>query len=225
MRVTPLILLACSGVAFATDIPIVNPSFESNPTGPGTFRLLVPTGWSVVDPGGIINGGSNSVGVANPSGTTFYPFVPDGNQVALIYLSQQIGTTPVALRQITGATLQPFTRYRLRVEVGNIASGFGPPNNYFYNLNGFPGYRVELLAGGVVIAQDSNSLGATLPEGGWATSTVTFKVGKSHPRLGQALEVRLWNLNQIHTPANPGIEANFDLVRLESVDLINGPRG
>jgi hypothetical protein len=34
--------------------------------------------------------------------------------------------------------------------------------------------------------------------------------------LNQALEIRLTNLNQAETPANPGIEVNFDNVRLNA---------
>jgi hypothetical protein len=81
--------------------------------------------------------------------------VPDGSNAALIYLADDQGAGEVSLEQTLGVGLQPNTRYRLTVEVGNIASGFGaPPFDQFFNLDGFPGYRVQLLAGNEVIAED-----------------------------------------------------------------------
>ena len=70
-------------------------------------------------------------------------------------------------------------------------------------LSGFPGYRVDLLAGGEVIAQDENSLAGSIDDGKFGTSTVPFITGSTHPQLGQALSIRLVNLNQVD-PMFPG---------------------
>ena len=35
----------------------------------------------------------------------------------------------------------------------------------FFDLSGFPGYAVQLLAGGVVVAEDHNTLAGSIPEG------------------------------------------------------------
>ncbi|MEK6236955.1 MAG: PEP-CTERM sorting domain-containing protein, partial [Planctomycetales bacterium] len=42
--------------------------------------------------------------------------------------------------------------------------------------------------------------------------------GDSHPQLGQALEIRLFNLNQMDLP-DPGIEVDFDDVRLDATPI------
>lgn len=124
------------------------------------------------------------------------------------------------LQQTLTATLQPFTQYTLQVEIGNIASGEDVAGND-YNLAGFPGYRLDLMAGAVVLEQDDNSLAALLAEGEFQTSTVTFTTGASHPQLGQALTIRLVNLNLVDnttpTTATADLEVDFDDVRLDAI--------
>ncbi len=209
--------------AWADPVPITNHSFEANFAANGTFPVFVPTGWTVVDPGSIINFSTNAVGCLNPTDSQcFVPAqAPDGRNAALIFL-QSAGTTPVALTQVLTTVLQPSTRYRLTVEIGNIDSCAGlPPFDVFgfFELEGFPGYSVELRAGGQVIAADLNTLGPLIPDGAFMTSTFEFTTGLGHPRLGQPLEVRLTNLNQIDTPQNPGIEVDFDNVRLDATPI------
>ena len=93
----------------------------------------------------------------------------------------------------------------MTVEAGNIATDPNPPFNMF-NFDGFPGYRIDLLAGSTVLGSDSNSL---LPlEGQFLTSTFDVTVGSSHANFGQGLAIRLVNLNGV------GTEVNFDNVRI-----------
>lgn len=213
---TPL-ALAASPARGGTPIAINNPGFEANFAPPGCFAIFTPTNWTLHDPNNVI-GGNSAVGVIDPTGTTNFPAgAPEGLNVALIFLGQNMGQGPVGLTQITAATLQPNTTYTLTVEVGNIASGIGPPPcdvAGFFDLDGFPGYQVQLLAGGVVVAQDNDSLHGLIPEGEFRLSTVSHTTGATHPQLGQPLEVRLINLNVIETPADPGIEVDFDDVQL-----------
>jgi hypothetical protein len=108
------------------------------------------------------------------------------------------------------------------VGIGNIASGTSLPGSsggagVFYNLNGFPGYRIDLLAGGSVIASDNNSIGNLIPEGEFRTSTLIFDAPFNHPLIGQNLGIRLVNLNQPGTIQAPNIEVDFDDVRLLAV--------
>ncbi|MCH8147732.1 MAG: hypothetical protein IH987_07005 [Planctomycetes bacterium] len=200
-------------------LAISNPGFEADFVSEGCFEVLFPAAWPVYDPNGILNGGGNSVGGLNlPPGSVFFPAgAPQGDHAALVFLSSTIGAGPAGLTQVLGDTLQADTTYTLTVQVGNIASGIGPPPCDvfgFFDLDGFPGYQVQLLAGGVVIAEDDNSLAATIPEGEFRLSTIQVSVGNTHPQLGDPLEIRLINLNVADTPGDPGIEVDFDDVRL-----------
>jgi hypothetical protein len=212
--------LALTAHATAAPIPIVNAGFEANFAAPNSFPVLVPTGWTLLDPAGIIDQTLDAVGVLNPSGGTFFtpPQAPEGNNVALIYLSGDVGGGQVGLAQQLNAFLTAGQRYTLTVEVGDIDSGFGAPpfDTTFFNLEGFPGYRVQLLAGGQVVAQDDDTLSNVIQDGQFLLSTVTLDVLPDHPQLGGRLEIRLINLNRAGTPAAPGIEVDFDDVRLDA---------
>lgn len=198
-------------------ITIANPGFEDDFVDPGCFPVFTPNAWTAYDPNGLLGGG-DFVGVVNPTGTPFFIMgAPEGSNAALTFLSKQFESGPVGLTQVLADVLQPNTRYTLTVHVGNIASGTGlPPCDVFgfFDLDGFPGYQVQLLAGGVVLAEDDNSLAGSIPEAEFRLSTVQAVIGDAHPQLGQPLEVRLINLNMIDTPADPGIEVDFDDVQL-----------
>lgn len=215
--------LVHSAAVSAQPIPIINPGFEANPIPADTFAAFIPQGWQVFDPNAIVDQAGDAVGVLHPAvGTsTFFPNgATDGLHVALIYLETDIGAGPVGLEQQLAATLQPNIQYTLSVDVGNIASGFGPPNNRFYDLDGFPGYAVQLLAGTSVIAEDHNALFGVIPEGEFRLSSVSITVPTGHPLIGQPLRIRLINLNVAETPQNPGIEVDFDNVRLTSAPIV-----
>lgn len=226
-----MMIVLCPRRGFAavhggSSIPINNAGFEANFAPPGCFAIFTPTNWTLYDPNGVI-GGNSAVGVIDPTGTTNFPAgAPEGLNVALIFLGEDMGTGPVGLTQILAETLQPHTTYTLSVEVGNIASGIGPPPcdvAGFFDLDGFPGYQVQLLAGGVVVAQDNDSLHGAIPEGEFRLSTVMLTTGTTHPQMGQPLEIRLINLNLIETPADPGIEVDFDDVRLNAAPVASVP--
>lgn len=198
--------LALQGGAWAADLLITNPSFETPATPPGTFitsQSSGPSGWSIY---GSLSA-SRQVGVVNPNSTTLYAdAVPDGSNVGVVFLLTGSGSE-AGLRQTLVDTLQLSTQYTLTIDVGNIANDPNPPHNSF-NFTGFPGYRIDFMAGGVVLASDNNTL---LPgEGRFLTSTVSFTTGLSDPNQGQMLGIRLVNLN------GPGIEVNFDQVRLDA---------
>lgn len=206
----------------AQPIPIANAGFESNTISPGAFSVLVPQGWSVYDPGFIINQNQNSVGVIRPDvPQLFFPTgAPEGVNAALVFLAGP-QSAEAGLRQTLTSTLEANRRYRCSVQVGNIASGTSLTNSadgggVFYNLDGFPGYRIDVLAGASVIASDNNSIGATIPEGEWREARFYFDVTNSHPQLGQTLGIRVVNL-KFPGPTNaPNIEVDFDDVRLSA---------
>lgn len=226
MKSLPIVVtwVVSASVAAAQPIPIINPSFEAEVTPRNYIRLLVPSGWSLYDPAGIVDQNLDAVGVLNCMGGQCFPSgAPHGSNAALIFLSQDIELGEVGFQQTTGAVLAPFTAYTLTVEVGNIAScALEPPLNQLFNLEGFPGYSLQILAGGEVIAEDRNSLQGAIPEGEFRTGVVQLSVGAGHPRLGQPLGVRLLNLNLRFSPQNPGVEVDFDVVTLAAAALCPG---
>lgn len=188
-------------------LTITNPGFENPVTAPSTFSGAMnsgPAGWTVYNAGETNN--LRYFGVWNPATTPSYTNgAPDGANVGVVFLENTTNFAEAGLRQTLAATLQLSTQYTLTVEVGN----FGAYAGAGWDFAGFPGYRVDLLAGSTVIASDNNTL---LPaEAQFLTSTVTFTTGASHANAGQALAIRLVNLNG---PA--GIEVNFDRVRLDA---------
>lgn len=204
--------------AQAVPISIVNSGFEDT-TGQSTFNEFTfgtPIGWDLHDPNNLIADSSVFTGTLLPNGTDFFnTTAPEGNRVALLFNSGRRGEGEYGYVQTLGDTLQANTSYSLSVEVGNIASGTAT-NNQFFDLSGFPGYRVELLAGGVVIADDIDSL--TIAEGEFDTANLFFDTGNAHAQLGQALGIRLVNLNQIPVGLSPipDLEVDFDDVRLDA---------
>lgn len=221
-----LALLCGSLSAGAEDLNITNPSFEDVAVPAGTFPIFTPFGWSLYDPGNLLDGSLDAVGVLNPTGTTFFPDgAPDGSNVALVFLSGDVGAGAVGIEQAIDYSLRANTTYTLSVMVGNIASGSGnPPITDFFNLAGFPGYAVQLLAGDTVVAEDRNTLAGTLAEGTFAESVVTLTVGETHDNLNATLSIRLLNLNQPGTDLAPGIEVDFDAVSLTAVTAVPEPR-
>jgi hypothetical protein len=240
--VLPLFLLLALSVAappsFAAPLAVVNPGFEdiSGETPVNEFTFGPLNGWELFDPSVITAGGGGPtyfIGTltpfepdpsGNPGVFDFFPAgAPEGQRVGIAFsFFGSGGQGAWGLRQVLGATLEPDTTYTLRVRVGNIASGTAI-NTTFFPLDGFPGYRVELVAGadlpsgGVVVARDDNRLAGSIPDGEFAESVVQLTTNSSHPELGQTLGIRLVNLN-IVDPAFPNsdLEVDFDDVRLDA---------
>jgi len=200
-------------------VSVVNSGFEDT-SGQSTFNEFTfgePAGWTNYDPAGIIPSAGVFTGTLLPNGVDFFNDpAPEGNRVALLFNSSRQGDGEYGYEQTLSTVLESNTRYTLSVEVGNIASGIAN-NGVFFNLDEFPGYRVDLMAGGVVLAQDLNSL--TIPEAEFATSIVSFATGASHAQAGQPLAIRLVNLNEIPAgftqATSPDLEVDFDMVQLD----------
>ncbi|QDT07385.1 hypothetical protein K227x_58120 [Rubripirellula lacrimiformis] len=215
----PAIMASLASPSDADLVTVINPSFEDirgeNFTNGFTFGPL--GGWDLYDPNGITNGGAGNtyfVGTLTPAANS--PFFPsgaaDGQRVGIAFnFAGSGGQGEYGMQQTLAATLQPNTAYSLDVEIGNIASGTS------FDLSGFPGYRVDLLAGGVVVAQDNNSLNGLIAEGDFETSNISFATTASHAQLGQALQIRLVNLNQIDAAfPTADLEVDFDFIRLRA---------
>lgn len=232
------VLCQTLSATWAAPLTVVNQGFEDitgeSPVNEFTFGEL--NGWELHDP---------NVVTDNGDGPTFFigtltPFEPDpignpgvyanfpagaaeGQRVGIAFnFDGSEGLGEYGFFQDLGDTLQPYTTYTLEVEIGNIDSAFSS-SGQFFPLEGFPGYRVELLAGGMMLEQDNNSLAGTIPDGQFATSTVTYTTGGSHALFGQNLGILLVNLNQ-EDPGFPDsdLEVDFDDVRLDASPALAG---
>ena len=148
--------------AFAAGITIVNWGFEdpvSAPLDDGDFRYEVPNGWTAYDPvpeycpcpgdSGFTTPWYN-LGTINPDGTTYSDDAPEGDNVGFVYIGVGDGAGfhpdyPLGLQQTLSTTLQANSKYKLEVEVGNAA------DSAYEDFTGFGGYRIELLAGDIVL--------------------------------------------------------------------------
>ena len=207
-------LVLCGSPLLGLDLAITNAGFEDT-SGQSTyneFTFGVPVGWSVYDPSGITGDSGVYHGTLEPNGTDFFPVTaPEGDRVAIFFNSGEKGSGEYGFTQTLAEVLSPNTRYTLTVQVGNITSGTDEGGTA-YDLSNFPGYRVDFIAGGSVIASDDDSL--TIAEGAWETSTVTYTTG-STVTPGQNIGIRLVNLNA--TDEAPDNEVDFDDVQLTAV--------
>ena len=165
-----LLTMAPPAGASPVPIPITNAGFENPALADGAYTDNVIPGWSIVAGG--------NIGAWNVQTADFPAQAPEGLNVAYIYSATaiqgcgQVLTNPAGLFQL-GAS------YTLTAKVGNSAS-----------YTGFPGYQVQLLAGGTVIAQDDNT--SPPGEGLFVTSTVNYTYHAAHSELaGLPLEIRL----------------------------------
>ncbi len=170
-----------------TPVPVENAGFESPELGIGGFETPVP-GWNEV-------GAPLSIGVLHPAEGEFDAGTPEGDNVAFIN-GQDDGDGISQVLAGAGSTLTSGAQYTLAVEVGNS------------NSFDFEGYRVQLLAGGVVLAEDDNSLNPA--NGAFKTSTVVYAYDPDEHEslIGESLEIRLLS------KAEASGEINFDDVRL-----------
>lgn len=223
-------------IANAAPITIINSGFEDlyqgNDVPVGSFPVGdAPNGWSRYDLNGVPVGGS-LLGVLNPGTQADYDAdgggalpcfpagAPEGDNVALLFKSGGASADEYGIEQQLVDTLQANTEYTLTVEVGNIQTCAGLPSGSTptFNLDGFPGYRIELRAGTQSLVIDNNTL--SINEGEFETSTITFN---SPPVVlpNQLLSIRLVSLNMVAAGGN--LEVDFDNVRLSTVETLAVP--
>lgn len=225
-----LIGLGIAQLSAQTTIAVVNHSFETGGAiAYNEFTFGAPEGWSLYDPSNIASAGTGPtfyVGTLTPQPDGEGDFInfpngaADGARVAIVFNYVGSHGTAYGLVQMLAATLQAQTTYTLHVDIGNIASGIALDNTP-YNLDGFPGYRVDLLAGNTVLASDNNTLAGSILDGTFGLSVVQFTTGASDESLiGQQLGIRLVSLNQFD-PAAPtaDLEVDFDNVRLTATAI------
>lgn len=195
----------------AVSLSVSNAGFEDPVLADKEFTVLAPIpGWGKYDPSGLIPASAPSDGSAPTDAGAYNPPIDaypnqasEGNNAGFTFVTQSPGSGVIGFTQTLASTLTVDTIYNLNVEVGD------PVDYDDFGLTGFPGYAVQLLAGGTVLAEDNNTL--RLTEGTFATSTVSYTSSVNSQNLGQPLEVRLLNLNLAQ---GSGREVDFDNVRL-----------
>lgn len=220
----------------AAEVPVVNPGFEDISTALVTYNEFTfgsLPGWSLYDRDAVAGAGAGPsyyVGTLTPQILPARDPVNYQNFPAGAYEGQRVGIAfnyaavnpghEYGLQQTLTTVLAANTRYTLTVRIGNIASGWSVDNTFF-NLSGFPGYRVDLLAGNTLLASDNNSLAGAIAEGAWGLSTLVYESGAAPDAINQNLRIRLVNLNLVDT-ASPETtaadrEVDFDAVSLHAV--------
>ena len=195
-----------SGVAWATQpITINNPGFENPVLGAGNYTETIP-GWSqgryyVANPGVWIPGPSGA-GVYNVS-TNEYTSGQAAEGENMGYATTQAGSE-TGINQVLTATLQADATYVLKVMIGNPA---------LYNEGKTADFRVELLAGGVLL--NSATGPSPVDDSEFIEATVSYGPDAAPAQLGQPLEIRLLALDYAN-----GWEVDFDDVQL-AVALAN----
>ena len=169
-------LIGFASQATAAPIPIDNSGFEDFAlSAPGDFTRQqggFENGTGIVSPDAVP--GWTTTPLDSDAGTgTFWSTTPaasEGVNVAYVAtVAPGVGFT--ALEQTLPSVLTANTLYTLEVDVshGNVE------------------YRIELRAGGIVLAADANSLSGPV----FQTSTLIFATGAAHPGLGMPLIISL----------------------------------
>jgi hypothetical protein len=158
--------------AVTVTVPIVNPGFEDPILGEDDYTWLDVPGWTPV--------GGEGPGIWNVTVSDFDPVIaPEGQNV--LYTENPPEGVANGVAQVLTETFAADTDYTLTAEVGN---------SYYYYWSG---YSVQLLAGGIVIAEDNDTLWPDYKK--WTTSTVAYTYDPADSALvGQPLEIRLLNL-------------------------------
>lgn len=206
-------IVSLTASASAETIAVSNAGFEAPSIPAGTFATTsAPPGWAGY---GNLNFSNRTIGVLDPTTTSLYPAgAPEGQNVGVVFLMDdfanqgQFANQEAGLQQSLATPTASATHYVLRVRVGNIGNDPNPPHSLF-QFTGFPGYRIDLLAGDALLATETN--GSVPGEGQFVERTLVATTLANDPRAGSPLVIRLVDLN-----AAVGIEVNFDDVRLDS---------
>ena len=178
---TVALLLLMAGLAARADsITISNPGFEDlltagdgsdgdydYATDPayGYYYVWPLPNWGYV--------GQDYSGMYNPTAADFTGGVPEGQCVGFVEADTRADPGPLTggLTQVLGTDLAANTAYTLTVKVGN------PFKVDYTAANTFPGYRVQLWAGGTLLAEDANTVVVLMNT--WITSSVTYTSGSA----------------------------------------------
>ncbi len=200
--------MGTAGTASAQSIEIENAGFEAVVFDDDEFLNGIDggsPGWEGVggdgDPKWIGWGGWNPPADAYPSEA------PRGQNVAWLYVDPGFIKGEVAIFQELKATVRAGATYTLTVAIGNPMEYFSERYQEQFFFEGFPGYRIELLAGDTIVASEQNARSPA--EGTFERTSVCFAAQDDSAFAGLPLIVRL-----VNTSEGPGIEVDFDDVQL-----------
>jgi hypothetical protein len=183
-----------------TTVSIVNPGFETPVLADGA-ATSTPPAWTdgyynVAEPGVWVVGDAET-GAYNPvAGADYNGVAPEGKNV--MYATSGVGFDR-GMSQVLSAKLEANTQYILSALVGNP---------FLFNGSTAAGnYRIELLAGGVLLKSDTGASPAN--DKTWKTASLTYDSGAGPAQLGQALAIRLVAVNFTN-----GKGVDFDDVKL-----------
>jgi hypothetical protein len=183
-----------------TSISINNAGFEAPVLADGA-ATSTPPAWTdgyynVAEPGVWVVGDAEA-GAYNPvAGADYNGVAPEGENV--MYATSGVGFDR-GMSQVLSAKLEANTQYILSALVGNP---------FLFNESTAAGnYRIELLAGGVLLKSDTGASPAN--DKTWKTASLTYDSGAGPAQLGQALAIRLVAVNFTN-----GKGVDFDDVKL-----------
>lgn len=185
-----MIAMMAVGIEWASATPLTIKNFDfSGTTIPGlNWSVPVASDWLISGSGGTFNADKPG-SYSTPSGLVAW-----SNGGSLTQTFGLLGTSEDSLRVLNAGHL-----YTLTVDVGNR-------NENWTKRGSFPGYSLELLAGGIAITPDTLTL-ANPDYGYFGTATLTYLASSSDAYLGQALGIRL---------ISNGVQVNFDNVKLQN---------
>ena len=198
MPAIALLALATSARA-AVPIPITNAGFENPAIAEGSYPTTIP-GWTqgkydVSAPtvwiaggtlGGLFNVSTNEYASGN---------APEGLNAAYTTASAGFDT---GIEQVLTTTLQANASYNLSAKVGNP---------FVFTASLTANYRIEFLAGGVLLASATGASPAD--DSAFLTASLNHNTGAAPGQLGQPLAIRL-----IAVDFASGKEVDYDDVQL-----------
>jgi len=190
--------------------PISNPGFEKPVVGDNGYDTAPFDSWFVW-------GGNTYSGMWNITTDQFTNEAYEGSSIAYVEGDNRIADPNGGLAQVLPTNLAANTTYTLTVQVGNPKFG-----DYTVG-NTFPGYRVQLLADGVVLAEDLNSQAVATDT--WVTSTVVYNSGATPAQLGQPLEIRLGTAALQTAGTGVDVYVMYDDVQLAVDPPLSAPPG
>jgi len=184
------------------DVGIVNPGFDDLVLGEGASDAGEPNGWDIKSAHMQYK---FWYGVWDPETDDYSDGASGRENIAYIETRSRPETGIVWFEQTISGVSLSADDYYLQVDVGNS----DPNDDEGYNYAGFPGYEIQILAGGNLLGSDANTLSPE--ENQFLTSQVSFSITD---QFDGNLTIKLMNLSQ-----GAGREVDFDNVRVSDAPL------